>query len=318
MPVLQAGHEYMLLVSHFTNTQSGYTLSFGGGTAVITDPNTGDFTKASYRCLNNRVGVKFSKKFQCNSLSANGTEFELVGGGAVITGATGVNCNGGFDMDSVVLQLDRPLGPGNYTIRLKNGADGNTLLDACDNPMTAGKNIIMTIDVPQPVPFNTIDPVGCRPDRLMVRLSGAVYCNSIAADGSDFVIVNMGTGPAVSIVRANVTCTDQLADSIELILNGPVLLDGSYRIDLVRGRDGNTMISECRVETPLGQSVPFLTSDVVDAAFSFRTSLDCASDTIFVEHNGANNVSRWAWNLIMGRSKLRGRRLRYIIKAILV
>lgn len=300
MPVLQAGHEYLLLVSHFTNTQSGYTLSFGGGTAVITDPNTGDFQRSSYRCLHNRVGVKFSKKFQCQSLSANGSEFELVGGAANIIGATGVNCNSGFDMDSVVLQLDRPLNPGNYTIRLKNGADGNTLLDACDNPMAAGKNIILTIDVPQPVPFDSIKPVGCKPDRLMVVLNSAIRCNSVAPNGSDFVIANTGTGPAVSVTHANVFCTDQLTDSIELILNGPVYLDGSYRIDLVRGSDGNTLISECRVETPLGQSVPFLTSDTVDAEFAFRTSLDCASDTIFLEHDGAHNVSRWTWQFDNG------------------
>ena len=38
MPTLIVGHEYLLLVSHFTNSQSGYALSFGGGTAVITDP----------------------------------------------------------------------------------------------------------------------------------------------------------------------------------------------------------------------------------------------------------------------------------------
>ena len=38
MPNLIAGHEYLLLVSHFTDSQSGYALSFGGGTAVITDP----------------------------------------------------------------------------------------------------------------------------------------------------------------------------------------------------------------------------------------------------------------------------------------
>src|SRR4051812_18606218 len=31
MPTLIEGHEYVLLVSHFTNSQSGYSLSFGGG-----------------------------------------------------------------------------------------------------------------------------------------------------------------------------------------------------------------------------------------------------------------------------------------------
>jgi hypothetical protein len=33
MPVLIQGHEYLLMISHFTDTQSGYNLSFGGGTA---------------------------------------------------------------------------------------------------------------------------------------------------------------------------------------------------------------------------------------------------------------------------------------------
>lgn len=295
MPVLQEGHEYLLLVSHFTDTQSGYRLSFGGGTAIINDANTGKFTAAGYRCHHNRVAVKLSKKIICNSLAANGSDFEIVGAPANVISAQGVNCNSGFDMDSVVIFLDRPLNPGNYTIRLKRGTDGNTLLDACDNPMAVGESINMTIGVSQPIPFDSIKPVGCRPGRLVVVMPSAVRCNSVAANGSDFRIVNTGAGPAVSVVRANPYCDDELTDSIELVLNTPVILDGSYRIDLVRGNDGNTLISECLVETPLGHSVPFLTSDTVNAAFAYRTRLDCASDTIYLEHDGANNVSRWAW-----------------------
>jgi hypothetical protein len=37
MPTLIAGHNYILLVSHFSDTPNGYSLSFGGGTASITD-----------------------------------------------------------------------------------------------------------------------------------------------------------------------------------------------------------------------------------------------------------------------------------------
>ena len=37
-PKLQQGHEYLLLVTHPTGTQSGYSLAFGGGTAVLNDP----------------------------------------------------------------------------------------------------------------------------------------------------------------------------------------------------------------------------------------------------------------------------------------
>ncbi len=186
MPTLQAGHDYLLLVSHFTNTQSGYELAFGGGTAVITDPKTGEFSRAEYRCLNNRITVKFNKLFRCNTLAANGSDFVLTGSTANIVSATGVNCGSGFDMDSVVLVLDRPLPAGNYTLQVKTGSDGNTLLDACDNPTAAGRSIGISVPVPQAVPFDRISPVGCKPDRIKVFLSSPVLCSSVAANGKRF------------------------------------------------------------------------------------------------------------------------------------
>ena len=50
MPTLIQGHKYLLLVSHYTDTQSGYSLTFGGGTAVITDPKLPDLLSASTGC----------------------------------------------------------------------------------------------------------------------------------------------------------------------------------------------------------------------------------------------------------------------------
>lgn len=301
MPTLQAGHDYLLLVSHFTNTQSGYELAFGGGSAVITDPKTGEFSRAEYRCLNNRITVKFNKLFRCSTLASNGSDFVLTGSTANIVSATGVNCGSGFDMDSVVLVLDRPLRAGNYTLQVKTGSDGNTLLDACDNPIAAGRSIGISVPVPQAVPFDRISPVGCKPDRIRVLLSSPVLCSSVAANGSDFRI--SGTGPAVNVVAAATNCAGQLADTIELLLNGPVYLEGNFRIDLVRGTDGNTLISECSVETPLGQMVPFVTRDTVNARFDNRVRLDCTYDTIFLHHNGAHGVNSWNWTFEDGDTR---------------
>ncbi|MGN6508233.1 MAG: gliding motility-associated C-terminal domain-containing protein, partial [Chitinophaga sp.] len=293
MPTLKEGHDYLLLVSHFTNTQSGYELACGGGTAVITNPKPGEFVSAGYHCLNNRITVKFNKMFRCNTLAANGSDFELAGATAAVIGASGVNCTGGFDLDSVVLTLDRPLPAGNYTLRAKTGSDGNTLLDACDNPLAAGRSITFTVPVPQSVPFDRIASIGCKPDRIQVLLSDAVLCTSIAANGSDFRI--SGTDPAVRVTAASVKCSGQLTDTIELLLNAPVYHQGNYRIDLVRGTDGNTLISECGVETPLGQMVPFATKDTVNAQFDSRVRLDCVYDTIFYHHDGAHGVNSWLW-----------------------
>ncbi len=301
MPALQAGHDYLLLVSHFTNTQSGYELAFGGGTAMITDPKTGEFSLAEYRCLNNRITVKFNKLFRCNTLAANGSDFVLAGSTANIISATGVNCGSGFDMDSAVLTLDRPLPAGNYTLRIKTGSDGNTLLDACDNPIAVGRSIAISVPVPQAVPFDRIAPVGCKPDRIRVLLSSPVLCRSVAANGSDFRI--SGTGPVVNVVTATTSCAGQLTDTIELLLDGPVYLEGNFRIDLVRGTDGNTLVSECSVETPLGQMVPFMTRDTVNARFDNRVRLDCTYDTIFLRHNGAHGVNSWNWTFEDGDTR---------------
>ena len=62
MPNIVAGHEYILLVSHYTDSQSGYSLSFGGGTAVITDPAEPHLQKATPSCDGGKIVVKLNKK----------------------------------------------------------------------------------------------------------------------------------------------------------------------------------------------------------------------------------------------------------------
>ncbi|MEO6638207.1 MAG: PKD domain-containing protein, partial [Ginsengibacter sp.] len=73
MPTLKFGHNYLLLVSHFTvftPSQNGYTLSFGGGTAVITDPVLPDIKVASASCDGTVITVSLNKKMKCTSLAA--------------------------------------------------------------------------------------------------------------------------------------------------------------------------------------------------------------------------------------------------------
>jgi hypothetical protein len=50
MPDLIVGHTYLLLISHFTDTQSGYALEFAGGTANITDPSEPHLSNAVATC----------------------------------------------------------------------------------------------------------------------------------------------------------------------------------------------------------------------------------------------------------------------------
>src|SRR5437762_1506207 len=136
MPTIIAGHTYILLISHYSGSgQSGYSLSFGGGTASIVDPLKPAPISAMANCSGETINIAFNKKLKCNSVAPNGSDFVLSPNVAKIIAATGANCNSAFDLDSVVVTLDQPLPPGDYFIIIKKGSDANTLLDDCNNPV---------------------------------------------------------------------------------------------------------------------------------------------------------------------------------------
>src|SRR6478609_4274298 len=105
MPTLILGHVYLLLVSHYSDSQSGYKLSFGGGTAVITDPTLPDIKSLRTSCDVSTITVKLGKKMKCSSLVANGSDFSITPAAATVTSAVAAGCSTGFDMDSVILTL---------------------------------------------------------------------------------------------------------------------------------------------------------------------------------------------------------------------
>ncbi len=171
-------------------------LSFGGGTASITDTIPPDLKSATASCDASVLYIKLNKKMKCASLAANGSDFTISPASASITGATGISCSSGFDMDSIALKLSNPLPPGNYTITIKNGTDGNTLVDNCDNAIPVGHSLPVTILPLAPTPMDSLTTVQCAPQQLQLVFKKNMRCNSIAADGSDFTVTgpNAGTG----------------------------------------------------------------------------------------------------------------------------
>jgi gliding motility-associated-like protein len=294
MPSLIEGHEYLLLLSHFTSEgQSGYDLEFTGGTADITSPGIPAIQSATYNCLNNTIGIKLTKKTLCKTLTSQGTEFLFTKGTGTITGATGANCSNGFDSDSLLVQLSAPLGPGDYTIAFRNGTDGNTVLDVCGNALAEGESADFHIAVPPTVELRSVAPVGCAPDLIRIGLSVPVRCGSIAADGSDFRIT--GT-PLAGIRSATGNCNvNNLTDTLIIQLTQPLVRDGNYTITLTTGTDGNPILGECGQPAVIGQTVTFHTVDTVSADFDFGLNRNCKISTLDLTHNGANGVNYWRW-----------------------
>lgn len=292
MPVLQKEHTYLLMVSHFSDSQSGYKLSFSGGNAVINDPKLPDLQKLQPSCDATVITLKLDTKMKCNSLAADGSDFVITPAMATVIAATASGCNSSFDMDSITLVLSNPLPAGNYNLSIKKGTDVNTLLDDCDRDIPVGHKLPFTITPLQPTPLDSINPVKCAPSQLELVFKKNIRCSSIAGDGSDFII----TGPSpVTVSSAAGTCNSNLTSTIVLKLAYPVVVGGTYQVKLKQGSDLNNIIDECGQETPAGGTVNFTLKDTVSADFDYNLLLGCKADTVAFSHNGDHGVNQWRW-----------------------
>jgi gliding motility-associated-like protein len=291
MPMLIAGHEYLLMISHYTDSQSGYSLSFGGGSAVITDPTEPHLNRASPDCDGKTLTLVLNKKMRCNSLSGDGSEFSIFPNIATVVSATASGCGTGFDFDTVTIVLSNPLTSGNYQLIINNGQDLNTLLDHCDRLIPVSEQVPFTYAVPQPIFADSIGRVGCSPDSVKVYFPKNINCNSIAADGSDFSV----TGPTpVTVVSAGGKCTNGKTPYVIVKFSAPIYTKGNYQLRLKAGNDGTILIDECGQQTPI-QNLPFTTADTVSALFQYTSRLGCRQDTLTFTHNGAHDVNSWNW-----------------------
>lgn len=295
MPVLKLNHDYLLLVSHFTKFkpgQEGYELSFGGGTASITDTVKPALKSISSSCDATKIYVKLNKSMKCNSLAADGSDFTISTPGINIIAATAF-CKG-FDMDSLQLTLDKRLPVGNYTVSVKNGTDGNTILDNCGEPIPVGNSLPLPIYPLAPTPMDSLVPVQCAPQTLQLVFRKNILCSSIASDGSDFII----NGPSpVRVLSASATCSSGVSKMITIQLDAPIVNGGMYHINLQTGSDGNTLLDECSEETPAGSTISFLVKDTVSADFTFAVNKGCTRDTVHFFHDGKHAVNQWNWQL---------------------
>jgi hypothetical protein len=179
MPTLTAGHDYLLMVTNWTSGSTiGYDLEFTGGTTSITDSKVPQLETARAACDGTETTIKLNKKMKCSSLLPNGSEFFITPPLANVIAAEGIGCTGGFDMDSLLLTLDRPLPPGTYTIAIRNGVDGNTLLDICNTPIANGETIEVIVYPQFPTPMDSITKViACAPDEIELVFRKRMRCN---------------------------------------------------------------------------------------------------------------------------------------------
>ncbi len=299
-PDLIQGHNYLLLVSHFSDTEQGYSLSFGGGTAVITDTLPPHLVNANRStCDAIQIRVKLNKKMKCSSLAADGSDFRISPAVATTISATGFGCSTGFDMDSLALTFNQPLPFGTYSLIMQTGSDGNTLLDICDTGVPVDEAIPFTVLSPLPVPMDSIATNKCSTDSIILVFPDSIKCSSVAVDGSDFLVT--GTYP-VSISNAvPVNCINGFTNKIIVHLSSTMQLPGNFQIVLRVGTDGNTILSKCDTPSVAGSLVPFIILPKPVANFAIPASV-CLPVAVVSFANlstiidGSENAFRYLWN----------------------
>ena len=295
-PELKEGHNYILMISHYTNTPSGYDLIFTEGTLIITDTSRPVITNAKPVCGGQQIRIKLNKKLKCASLAPDGSDF-TINGNANIISAVAPLCNNGFDMDTILVNLDKPLDAGKYTLSVKKGKDGNTLLDYCDDAMAEGTGFGFEIVKLVPAVLDSVGKTACAPQLLKIYFDKPIRCNSLQKDGSNFFL----TGPqTIKVTGATSQCTDGGSALITLQLDKPITIGGNYRLNLKPGLDGNTLVDECGMYIPLNNFADFVVADTVNATFASNVNFGCEENNIYFTHNGYGGVKQWNWQFNPG------------------
>ncbi len=133
---VQAGQTYVLSVSNYTSSQSGYTLNFSSSTAVIFDnvPPQIQSVNQSIACGANTLTFDFSENILCSTVSTADFHLSGPGGPYTITGITGAGCAaGGTQEKTFTITVTPPItASGNYYITLDAAAAGS-VTDLCNN-----------------------------------------------------------------------------------------------------------------------------------------------------------------------------------------
>lgn len=256
----QPGDVYLIMINNFGyytgvgGPTSGFTIDFTGSTATFNQPPAPKFASLVPACdQSNSVIIKLDQMIQCSSIATDGSDFQINNGGSIAS-AEGLNCTGAVGYtDQIRINFASQLPNGNYTITAKNGTDNNTLLNLCNVGVAIGENISFRVGI-DPIGISKLDTPACQFQTIYFNTQFA--CNTVALDGSDFII----TGPsAVTIASAEpVNCINSyFTNQVKINLSSPIYVDGVYTLKVRKGSDNNTLADTCGRMVPEGTSINF-------------------------------------------------------------
>ena len=101
-----------------------------------------------YQCFDSIINLVFSQNIQCPTISDDVSEFRMVAPDCTLVPITSISpqCNAAQETQEIILGLHQPLAEeGDYFLYIKEGTDGNTLLNACGFPMAEYTTIVIRV-----------------------------------------------------------------------------------------------------------------------------------------------------------------------------
>ncbi len=133
---LISNHTYAMVVNDANGSTSSYDLNFSGSATIIDNTTAIPIDIAHFDCdQRDSIIVTLNEFVQCNSISADGSDFNFTGPSDVfIYSAKGVNCGVAAVTNQIVIYFSPTINKnGIYQFQITTGNDGNTLLDICGN-----------------------------------------------------------------------------------------------------------------------------------------------------------------------------------------
>lgn len=213
-------------------------------------------------CMKDTLQLVFARPLLCSSIAADGTDFTIAGPAAVtVKSATGVCVDG--QTASVLIILTKPIRVnGTFTITLKNGSDGNTLVDECGQVTPAGSTLSFTTKNITTADFIANVHSGCKSD--------TVYFSHNAYGG---------TTQWQWVMDAVAFSTQQ----------NPTLISTAYGIHTIKLSVNNGFCSDT------ASTLVTFVDNTVKARFEVRDSL-CPTDTLHFTDRSTPNSIAWNWN----------------------
>jgi gliding motility-associated-like protein len=163
------GQTFVINVSNFSASQSGYTLDFSASSVTLYDTIPPLATGAEHVCNNYGVRITTNEQITCNTIAADGSDFSATGSSGTpvpVVGAVGVGCSSNnLYTNQIDIVLASQSQAQTISVGLQTGTDGNTLGDKCLNWMES----LNQSAVVQPKPVLTLG------DDLLLCFFGLSY-----------------------------------------------------------------------------------------------------------------------------------------------